>query len=347
MDALPLSPQAVGLCAIVAMLAGCGGAQTGSPAESTVASYADPSGENASKPLLYVANAASSVVKFLRFPENGHRHVLQTVSRPEGLCSDSVGHVFVTSGKGPHNGEIVEFPHASLRRIGTLHDPDTKPMACAVDTLTGNLAVVGGSSNSDKSGNVAIYAAAQGKPTTYSDPNIHSYFACAYDDDGNLYVEGTNTGGAVLFAELPKGTQELSSFSINQAMTVTGGIAWDGTYLVVGGNFSASNHFDVYQVTISGSTGTVANAIQLDGGSITGPLALYLGPDSKIISPCYGTDVCIWAYPAGNHWLHAVNLDNDGNTGVTVSLPRLPAPPNRLIFDAWQGGSTSESKARR
>jgi hypothetical protein len=322
MNALRLCTQALGVCAIMGVLAGCGGAQTGSPAGSTLASYANPSGKNARVPLLYVANAASSTVKFLRFPENGHRHVLETVPHPEGLCSDSVGHVFVTSGKSRNNGEIVEFPHASSRRIATLQDRDTKPMACAVDTLTGNLAVVGGPSTSDKSGNVAVYAAAQGKPTIYSDPNLYSYFACAYDDAGNLYVEGTNAGGAVGFAELPKGSQGLSSFSINQTMTVAGGIAWDGTYLIVGGNFSASNHFDIYQVSISGSTGTVANTIQLDGGSITGPLALYSGPDSKIMSPCYGTDVCIWAYPAGNHWLHAVNLDNGANTGVTVSLPK-------------------------
>jgi hypothetical protein len=94
-------------------------------------------------------------MKFLRFPENGHRHVLQTVSHPEALCSDGVGHVFVTSGKG-RNGVIVEFPHAASTRLATLEEPDAKPMACAVDTLTGNLAVVGGPSTSEKSGNVAI-----------------------------------------------------------------------------------------------------------------------------------------------------------------------------------------------
>jgi hypothetical protein len=318
------------LAALVALslLAGCSGAQTGSPLDPSVRrvlrqlqpSALSPDGENAREPLLYVSNASSGLITFLRFPENGHRHVLRAVPQPEGLCSDETGHVFVTSQTG-NEGEIVEFPHASSKRVATLRDPRAKPVGCAVDALTGNLAVVE-ASRSGKSGKVAIYAGAKGKPTTFSDPNIYSYFACTYDGDGNLYVQGTNGSGAVVFAMLPKAGKALSTFSINVTMPVVGGIAWDGTYLVAGGNFSASNHFDIYQVAVSGSTGTVANTIQLDGGSITGPLALYLGANSKIMSPCYGTDVCIWSYPAGNHWLHAVNLRDNGNTGVTVSLPR-------------------------
>ena len=76
---------------------------------------------------------------------------------PQGECSDSHGDVFITDAFGSN---IQEFAHGGTTPIANLSDVGEEASGCAVDSVTGNLAVT-----NYYPGNVAIYKNAEGTPT--------------------------------------------------------------------------------------------------------------------------------------------------------------------------------------
>jgi hypothetical protein len=138
------------------------------------------------------------------------------------LCTDPTGDVFV-----PTIGyQVLEYSHDG-KLIQTLQDGDV-PLGCAVDPTTGDLAVTNEASGA---GEVAIFPKAQGSARWYSDPAIYTYGLCGYDDQGNLFVDGS--GSNATFAELPKGSSTFKNFSLGNEFDPYGDIQWDGHHITL------------------------------------------------------------------------------------------------------------------
>jgi hypothetical protein len=120
--------------------------------------------------------------------------MLSDFKRPQGLCVDKQGDVFV-----PHidTSKIFEYRHAAKKPKAILQDPHELPSDCSVDPKTGNLAVTNTSMPYTGRGDVLIFPHAKGKPRRYRDPEINSYQFCGYDDRGDLYLDGMSTGSHV------------------------------------------------------------------------------------------------------------------------------------------------------
>jgi hypothetical protein len=169
--------------------------------------------------LLYVATGSD--VFILSYPSG--KSVGDLGLSGHDLCSDTNGNVFIPTS----DYQVREFSHAG-KPLQTLQAGDV-PLACAVDPMTGNLAVTNEGSGA---GEVAVFANSQGTPQFYRDSAIQTYGQCGYDDNGDLFVDGSGSGGAIL-AELAKGSDAFTNFSLDSRFVPFGSVQWDGKHITI------------------------------------------------------------------------------------------------------------------
>jgi hypothetical protein len=217
---------------------------------------------NSGTSLLYVTEDGTGDLNFYTY-HNGNGLVLQgqvtgLLSFPGQPCSDKAGNVFVPD---LTLGTVTEFAHGGTTPIQTLIDVGA--FGCSVDKTTGNLAVA-----NFGLGTVAVFTGATGLPTLY--PWITTAFAqyVAYDNHGNLFIEGQSAlGGGGVLGELTSGGSSITDLSLSGfSIGFAGNIQWGGTYLLVGDQ-SGSN---VYQTTVSGTTVSLHNTLTFPGASDIG-----------------------------------------------------------------------------
>lgn len=207
--------------AAAALLQGCGGPQVaGTQAALSSAGAHLPVKAPVPKMLLYVSDVETATVHFYDYPDPKQSiGELTGFGAPMGLCSDASGNVWITDSK---NQNVVEYAQGGTSEIGSVSDSGYAPYACAVDATTGNLAVSSHGASGSAGGNVAVYAGASGTPTTYTDPEIETYYFCSYDKNGNLFVDGDTKSGKTKMDELPAGGSSLESLSSSQPLPKAG-----------------------------------------------------------------------------------------------------------------------------
>jgi hypothetical protein len=299
-------PQPWIIAALALALAGCAG--VGSPPQSVGAgaagdgSWMSPAtqGQN----LLYVSDEATNTVDVFTFPFGTPAGVLQQIHDPVGVCSDKTGDVWVVNAPD----HVVKYAHGAHSRGPTIEDPRAlRLLACSVDPTSGNLAVTD-TGRPGQAGSVVVYAGGKGSPKRFRSAQLTDVFFCAYDDDGNLFVDGLDGHYAFHLMELPQGGQRMRSIKLNQSVGFPGAVAWDGKYLALGDrSFRGGHARAIYQISVSGTRGTVVGTTKLGGScDLLGFAVPKLGSGrgnpqgSRVVAP----DVCentvrIYNYPAG------------------------------------------------
>jgi DNA-binding beta-propeller fold protein YncE len=259
--------------ALAAMLLNaCTAAQLTSIAPQTAAVHARSwmLPESSSETLLYYTDDEG--ITALSYPKGQVVGSIAGLDQPQGVCSDSKGDIFVTT---RYTEAVYEFAHGGTEPIAKLGDYGYYPMGCAVDPVTGNLAVANTEAMNGNAGNVAIYTGASGKPTFYSTSEVYNYSWPAYDSSGNLFVKGST------LAELPYDSSTMFGISL----PVYGeGIQWDGQYLAM----IDGPDKKVYRIAIFGSSGTVVSTISFSG-LFTEIGYDFVLPAGAIVMP-YGSD---------------------------------------------------------
>ena len=309
------------ICAAAALLAGCGsqppigapGAMPQSPAIATHAAHGTSwvASGTSSGDLLYAVGGPGAYI--LSYPAGQLMGTAQ-VSLPERPCSDTQGNVYITSGLSAP-ATIYEFVHGGTQPIRTLNDAYGVPRGCAVDPLTGNLAVANeAGTHGASTGNLLVYKNARGTPIVYEAPSSTSYFFCAYDNNGNLFA---NRSG-VWIDKLARRGSKLQMLTItNNTLKNPGAMQWDGQYLAI----TDSGRSAVYRFKITGLTATAVGKTNLRGWSQVAQRqsAIYQG---AFITPTAhaGNKVGIWNYPDGGK--HSAIWDFSQSTleGVTISV---------------------------
>jgi hypothetical protein len=305
--------------------------------------------------LLYVSdNVGASKLLVFSYPEGELEGEVSVPSEyPVGLCSDRAGNVFVTTTGSVSRSYVYEYAHAGTQPIATLTDPG-EANGCAVDPVTGNLAVTNASSVGGSMGyygDVAIFPHAEGTPSTYYDVGIITYDYCAYDDSGNLYVDGngayTSRG---MIGELPSGAGSFSNITLTEDIEPLS-MQWTGSSLLV----SSLTHVEskhgpqpIYEIRVSGSSGVVSGPLLLHSPHDMNPYGAVqfwleghtlIGPDRN-----RGGDGLLnfWHYPRGG-WpkkiihrpghafgLYGVTMSKTGrhSTGARYSKERRPPAPS-------------------
>jgi hypothetical protein len=296
---------ALSVCAAAAFLAGCGGSQPpigapgAMPQSPAVAAHAKHGGswmlpQAKGDALLYVVGQNPASVFVFSYPSDKLVGMLTHFSQADGECVDRAGNVFITDFGA---GDVVEYAHGGNKRIKTLRESGSEPSSCAVDPVTGDLAVT----NYPASGSVSvfIYADAKGKPKYYHDPEIGYVYSCGYDNKGNLFIVGSYP-----LAELRKNGKTITNLSMKGGtLDFATGIQWDGKYLAVGDNRSRRGELgstEIARLSVSGSTATIEGHTHLKGAVAVFGFWIHNG---TLIAPdglgksCDGDPGCVEFYP--------------------------------------------------
>ncbi|MBV8530047.1 MAG: hypothetical protein JO104_01920 [Candidatus Eremiobacteraeota bacterium] len=237
-----------------------------------------------------------------------------------GLCSDRRGNVFIATATASGNAVVYEYAHGGTSPKATLSLPGLLAEGCSVDPTTGNLAVTYLCRNCDY-GPVGIFQNAKGAPTSYQQAGIFLSY-CGYDSKGNLFVDGSGSGGFALL-ELPAKAYILSPISVGQSITSAGEVQWDSTYLAI----EDLSHPVIYQFAIKDSVATLKGTTQLTGaGNEGGQSWIHGGTVVLPYSPSGSspTAIGLWRYPAGGSAKKTIKRHLGGGllAGATVSVAR-------------------------
>ncbi len=256
--------------------------------------------------LLYVSDFYG--VHIFSYPRGTHVGDLTGFASPEGLCTDRAGDVFVTD---ETEGYVDEYAHGGTKRIATLYDiyVDFNPVDCSVDPVTGNLAVA-----SADAPYVVIFPDAKEHPVVYADYPYAILFFCAYDDNGNLFIEQVRHHRKFYIGELPKGATKFKNFVFDSRAGIPGAIKFDGQHLAVEDLRTNGLH----QVRFSGSNAIVIGSTPLNGAREIQQFWIHKG---KVIGPDAYGPVDFWKYPLGGSPVKAIQ-GFKLPYGVTVSLTR-------------------------
>ncbi len=303
-------------CALLAVLGACGQATALTPSIVRAAGHPWMAPNTSSQALLYVTGGCGGICIFT-YPQDQLVGELGDAYYPQGECVDKSGDIFIAD-FGGENGSagIVEYAHGGTQPIATLSDPGYYPQSCSIDPTTGNLAVT------NDTGPIAIYAGAKGDPTYYADSKASADGFCAYDDKGNLFVDGEYTkSGDYALLEMPKSSYTFKNIRLNRAPGTPLDIQWVGKYLAV-----ADSQTVIYHVKIKGSKGTVVGSTLLNG-PVSGIEVQFWIEGKTIIDP-YGTgnstdEVGFWKYPSGGKLRSSIDISQYGYAEVfgTVLSP--------------------------
>lgn len=298
-----LRRNAAALCIAAVLLAGCAGSQPpiGAPGVTPQRAHRATSGD-----LIYATGGCGGVC-VLSYPDGTLVEKI-SVSAPEGDCADRSGNVFITD-----DTQVLEYAHGGMTPIATLTLPGGTATGCAVDPITGNLAVVFNSYA------VAVFANETGSPTVYS--SALDAFYCGYDNAGNLFVSGYSLGKPAI-SELPKGQQTATILSVNAKLGNPGQTQWDGRHMTF--ESRTKGNIKLLRFQISGSTARVvgmtrlkdirgnANQSWLDGDRVLVPY----GNSGQFV-----TQIGVWQYPkAGKSEARYRHFGTVSFLGVTLSV---------------------------
>jgi hypothetical protein len=287
-----------------ALLAACGGSQSPIVAPAAISQTAGRPA-HADRSLLYVADGETTVGIY-SYPSMGLvGNITFNELFPSGICSDKSGDVFVTLlvYRSDFLSYVYEYAHGGTTPIATLTDPGFA-IACAVDPTTGNLAVTNYRTDNPPydEGDVAIYADAQGTPATYSDSQIQDYGYDTYDNDGNLFIDGTGAGpSGNELAVLPSGESSFTNMTLNKSIALYS-LQWNDGDLLIASSNNRSGPTYIYRVQVSGSTGTIVGQTTLVSGRHNDAGAQYLVAGSEVLGPSANvSQLEFWRYPKGGH----------------------------------------------
>jgi|SRR5580700_2457301 hypothetical protein len=326
MKSLRLIPNLLNPLVIVALLAGCGGAQSDSLPQSTSGfqsrayqasgSYGD---------LLYIVS-----VPYLTIMSYPQGKVVARISGDYGnstLCSDhNTGNVFVSN-----ETNINEYAHGGTTPVATLTPPPGQYLGqCAVDPTTGDLAV--STFNQTGPPGVLIWPNAQGSAVFYPEKKFRAIDAPVYDGSGDLYLNGANKSGIFRLVELAAGHTDfkviqypLGGFDFR--VYPPGSFQWDGKYLVFIENEYSGYGNGLYQLQVTGDKSKIVSeahllnegfdrAFVLDYGSLLG----FYKREER--SNNYA--VASWHYPKGgkpfSHFYGVKNGPYSNRPQLTLSI---------------------------
>lgn len=301
------SSHFLSLSAAAALLTACGGSHgqaLGAPALQAVANPGARA-QTSADDLLYIAHEGASrdprriVVSILSYPGGIPVAKIRHIGA-QGMCTDSSGNVWMVAYVSGAF-ELLEYAHGGTTPIAQIAMPKHSyyPRGCAVDPVTGDLAVAD-ANGGPYGGRIDVWAGARsGKPAVHKAPFVPQYVT--YDDKGDIVVAGYPGGSDfwLVLGELPKGARRVEYIKLDKPTGLPGSIEWGGTHVAVGtGGFELKGAPRIYRVKISGTTGRVTGeTVPRDPAMYYQSIFALLGNRIVSLAGTRGDRVEVWPYP--------------------------------------------------
>jgi hypothetical protein len=278
---------------------------------------------------LYVSNQEGQVFVYT-YPQSTFVASFTANKSAGGDCSDFQGNVFVTTVNAKLKSTIYEYTNGGTTPIASLSDPGFAS-ACAVDPITGNLAVANRYDKANPynpdAGDVAVYTNAEGAPKMYYSTQYVFEF-CAYDNSGNLYLSAPNfsTKQKVL-VRLASGSDSFVQIRVSKALYGEDSVQWDGKYMTISSqekSLEPKSPLWVYRLSIDGNAARVVGTVTLRNRLNRHQGQLWIREDAIAGITYRGhRNVSMWAYPKGGKPTSTIKKIGDDPTeglwGLTVS----------------------------
>jgi len=315
--------RSVAVVLAAAAAAGCGKVQSipapvapnASLFEGATGSWMKPQAKNAD--LLYVADLNRNAVFVFTYPAGDHVGTLRGFSKPHGECADAAGNVWVTNGTAQN---LVEYAHGGTTRIATLADPNGFPAGCAVDPVTGNLAVMNFSLGSG-AGSVVVYAGAKGAPQQLPLSTTAIPYRGVYDKKGNLWISGmTSDARFVVFSEYLAVRQRWRYIRLTKhVFALPSGLQWLGDELVVGDQGPIDSPSSVYEFSVRRGVGRLVGSTPLTNSC--NMLEFVVIGKTIVTGNICEKAVRYFAFPGGGTSTRAIRSGLSQPIGVVLSRP--------------------------
>jgi hypothetical protein len=254
--------------------------------------------------LLYVTDPVAGGTFVFTYRPKRIRFVefLSVPDAPVGECISRSGNIYIAGNRYL----LFEYEPGGTGPIAMLSDQEGYIEGCAVDPATGSIAILSWSQKSSTT-ELALYRNIHAKPKYYS-TGIHVMSYAAYDDSGDLFIDGIPFSGSSEFMlqELPKGASSAETISVDQTINWPGGLQWHQKRLYVGDLYNSI----VYEFTVSGSSAQKVGSIALDGSQEVQQFTLRNG---TLINPTFTREgsgpgyVDFYRYPSGGEPYHTIS----------------------------------------
>lgn len=263
---------------------------------------------------IYAAGDESSFI--FGYPHGRLLHEIPTTGF--STCSDRNGNVFVTQVRG-----IAKYQHGATEPVkiyklgaGTIYscsvNPQTQDLAAVVFCIRG-------------CGEEVVILRKHGPRSRYHVGPLTSLLYCAYDDKGDLFVDGYY-GSQFGLAELRSGGDRFINIAVDKQINAAAQIQWDGTNLAI----ERREDPVIYQVAISGHTGQIVGRTRLEGIGYRATQSWIEGGTIAVPGAPYNKrpmEIFLFNYPAGGQPTKIIKgFIRGGNhamiDGVTFSVPR-------------------------
>ncbi|MGA7355741.1 MAG: NHL repeat-containing protein [Candidatus Cybelea sp.] len=319
----------------LALLAGCSGGAAGVPSATTAISQQSVGAQSMSSVLrpgvpelhsnrpptafvsneinakggasIIVSDASDNVVDI--FNAKGKQTAQLTgFSEPQGLALDAAGNLYVAD---TSNSRIQVYAAGFKGTPTTINDPGEFPASVTIDSK-GNLGVANILTTSDGPGSVSFFNNGGTLLTTLSNANFAKVIFDAFDDKGNLYIDGTNASGAFVAGEVVGGVsgKAITILATGNSVGYPGGIAISSRHKIVLDDQQNLTIF-TYNAPVKGSLGMPIATTPLTGAG----------------------DPISFAFTRTNRGIWVADAARGLSSGSTASAPGEP-PPKVLVSSA-------------
>jgi hypothetical protein len=222
--------------------------------------------------LLYVSSYTDNRVTVYTYDDGNAIKLVGelAIAQPGGMCTDKAGDVWVPS---YDSQTIEEFAHGGAKPIRSIKRSAGDPYACAVDPLTGNLAVTYEYpyGKYGLGGGVVLYAKGQ-RPRAIGPDYLAPIGFAVYDNAGNLFVDGTPCYTSyceplyneTLLLEYPAGGGGFQPLTVVGAtLDQATGLDWIKPSLLLTDNDASTHKVTAYKLIVRGHNATVVGTLRL------------------------------------------------------------------------------------
>lgn len=318
------------IAALAAFLSGCSGVQSGTVTPVTSAQSRMHRGSASSGDLIYVTATKDVVV--MSYPEGKVVATIPWHTPGDSICSDTEGNVFLPQGSGSSDSHVYEYAHGSTTPIATLDLPTgyVEPDGCAVDPLTGNLAV-NAEYGPQNHGALLVYPNEKGPAAVYTDKKVRFFKYPAYDGSGNLYSMAESERPRYRLIELPFGKHDYKFLTFTNCDCTPSKMEWDGTYLTYEDTGSNGGGLFIDQIEVSGKAATLVGSTQFLDGSTTN-LYGFVIQDGLLFAKLQkvlqnnNQGVGVWSYASGGNPIAKFHGFTKGRKDFLADLTVSVAP---------------------